>query len=125
VSLGSVLGPEFAASPSVLFGPDHFHPSAAGYSSLASVLLPSVLAAVGIIPFEDLVPESFRGEGVMPISQAAVKAARTPGTEIDGTELAGAERGRRGRWVQLRRRRRQPEPDTEVPLSTEDAARAH
>ena len=32
VSLGSVLGPEFAATPKVLFGPDRFHPSAAGYS---------------------------------------------------------------------------------------------
>ena len=47
VSLGSILGPEFAATPKVFFGPDRFHPSAAGYSSLASVLLPSVLAALG------------------------------------------------------------------------------
>ncbi len=51
VSLGSVLGPEFSATPALLFGPDRFHPSAFGYSSLAQVLLPSVLAAVGVIPF--------------------------------------------------------------------------
>ena len=38
VSLGSVLGPEFAAAPALLFGPDQFHPSAAGYRSLAAVL---------------------------------------------------------------------------------------
>lgn len=121
VSLGSVLGPEFAASPSVLFGPDQFHPSAAGYSSLASVMLPSVLAAVGVIPYEDLVPEALRGEAVMPISQAAVKATRTPGTEIDGTHVGGSERGTRGRWVQLRRRRRQPETDIEAPTRVEPA----
>ena len=41
----------------------------------------------------------------------------TPGTEIDGTEVAGATRGARGRWVQLRRRRRQPEPEVESPQS--------
>jgi lysophospholipase L1-like esterase len=118
VSLGSVLGAEFASTPT-FFGPDRFHPSADGYSTLAAVLLPSVLAAVGVIPFEDLVPEAHRGEAILPISQAAVEAARTPGTEIDGTAIAGATRGTRGRWVQLRRRRRQPESDVETPQSTE------
>jgi lysophospholipase L1-like esterase len=115
VSLGSILGPEFSASPKLLFGPDQFHPSAAGYSSLASVLLPSVLAAVGVIPFEDLEPEAFRGEGVMPISYAAVEATKTPGTEIDGTEVGGAKRGARGRWVLLRHRRRRPQHEAESP----------
>ncbi|QWZ08399.1 SGNH/GDSL hydrolase family protein [Nocardioides panacis] len=119
VSLGSVLGPEFAATPALFFGPDRFHPSAAGYSTLASVLLPSVLAAVGVIPFEDLVPEAARGEAILPISEAAVEAARTPGTEIDGTHIGGSARGARGRWVQLRRRRRQPESDVETPQSSE------
>ena len=38
VSLGSILGPEFAAAPALLFGPDQFHPSADGYHQLASVL---------------------------------------------------------------------------------------
>ena len=118
VSLGSVLGLEFAATPT-FFGPDRFHPSAAGYSALASVLLPSVLAAVGVIPVEDLVPEAVRGEAILPISEAAVEATRTPGTEIDGTEVAGSARGARGRWVQLRRRRRQPESDVESPRSSE------
>lgn len=118
VSLGSVLGPEFAASPKVLFGPDQFHPSAAGYSSLASVLLPSVLAAVGALPDEEIEPEAIRGEGVLPISYAAVEAARTPGTEIDGTEVSGSKRGARGRWVLLRHRRRQPQADAEGPDRT-------
>jgi lysophospholipase L1-like esterase len=115
VSLGSVLGPEFAATPALFFGPDRFHPSAAGYSTLASVMLPSVLAAVGVVPVEELTPEPARGEAILPITEAAVEAARTPGTEIDGADVAGATRGARGRWVQLRRRRRQPEPDVELP----------
>ena len=29
--LGDLLGPEFAAAPKEMFGPDRFHPSAAGY----------------------------------------------------------------------------------------------
>jgi len=119
VSLASVLGPEFAATPGVLFGPDRFHPSATGYATLASVLLPSVLAAVGVVPDEDQEPQAVRGEAILPITEAAVEAARTPGTEIDGTEIAGATRGARGRWVQLRRRRRQPEPEVETPQRVE------
>ena len=119
VSLGSILGPEFAATPAEYFGPDKFHPSAAGYASLASVLLPSLLASVGVIPFEELVPETARGEAILPITEAAVEAARTPGTEIDATEIAGTPRGTRGRWVQLRRRRRQPESDVETPQKIE------
>jgi lysophospholipase L1-like esterase len=119
VSLATVLGPEFAATPALFFGPDRFHPSAAGYSSLASVLLPSVLAAVGVIPFEDLVPEAARGEAILPITEAAVAAARTPGAEVDGSEVAGGGRSARGRWVQLRRRRRQPETEVESPQKAE------
>jgi lysophospholipase L1-like esterase len=122
VSLGSVLGPEFASTPHLFFGPDRFHPSAAGYSSLASVMLPSVLAAVGVIPIEDLVPEPSRGEGILPITEAAVEATRTPGVEIDGAEIGGSARGARGRWVQLRRRRRQPKSEVEAPQDTEPEA---
>ncbi|HEY1117427.1 MAG TPA: SGNH/GDSL hydrolase family protein, partial [Acidimicrobiales bacterium] len=65
VSLGSILGPEFDAAPALLFGPDRFHPSAAGYAALASVLVPSTLAAVGLGPVDE--PEARRGEGVLPI----------------------------------------------------------
>ncbi len=42
--------PSSPRTPALFFGPDRFHPSAAGYSTLAAVLLPSVLAAVGVIP---------------------------------------------------------------------------
>lgn len=124
VSLASVLAPENTSTPALLFGPDRFHPSAAGYASLASVLLPSVLASVGVVPFEELVPEAYRGEAILPITEAAVEAARTPGTEVDGTEVAGATRGARGRWVQLRRRRRHPEPEVEAPQTAPQTAEA-
>ena len=119
VSLGTVLGREFQASPREFFGPDRFHPSAAGYSSMASVLLPSVLAVVGVIPEEDLDPLPIRGEGVLPVSYAAVEAARTTGTEVGGAQIAGADRGTRGRWALLRRRRRQPDHGAERPQQTE------
>ncbi len=115
VSLGSILGPEFLAAPTVLFGPDRFHPSAEGYASLAAVLLPSTLAALGLIPEDEVVPEALRGEGVLPVAAAAVEAVRNPGTELDGTEVAGSRRGVRGLWVELRRRRRHPQAEAEGP----------
>jgi hypothetical protein len=92
---------------------------------MSSVLLPSVLAAVGVVPPEELTPEANRGEAILPITEAAVAAAGTPGTEVDGTDVAGAVRGARGRWVQLRRRRRQPEPEVESPLQSETVAADH
>lgn len=45
VSLGDVLGPEFAANPEVLFSKDQFHPSAEGYAHAAAALSPATLAA--------------------------------------------------------------------------------
>jgi lysophospholipase L1-like esterase len=115
VSLGSILGPEFAAAPAVLFGPDQFHPSADGYRSLAQVLLPSTLAALGLVPDDEAEPETYRGEGVLPITTAALQAVNVPGTELDGTEVAGARRGVRGLWVELRHRRRHPDTEGEAP----------
>ncbi|MET1060458.1 MAG: SGNH/GDSL hydrolase family protein [Nocardioides sp.] len=119
VSLGSILGPEFDAAPALLFGPDQFHPSAEGYAQLVAVLLPSTLAAVGLAREQEIQPETFRGEGVLPIARAAVEAARTPGTELDGTEIGGARRGVRGLWVELRHRRRRPRTEGEAPETAE------
>ena len=121
VSLGSVLGPEFAAAPAVLFGPDRFHPSAAGYERLARTLTPSVLDALGLGEDEEGAPRERRGEGVMPIGYAAAKASQNPGTEIDGTEVGGAKRGVGGRWVTLMRRRTLPTGGAESPDDTEHA----
>lgn len=115
VSLATVLGPEFAAAPALLFGPDQFHPSAAGYRSLAGVMVPSVLAAVGVIEPDETSLEALRGEGVLPISDAAIRAVRVPGTELDGTEVGGSRRGVRGLWVELRHRRRRADTVGETP----------
>ena len=115
VSLGSILGPEFAAAPALFFGPDRFHPSAAGYESLARLLVPSVLSALGMGEAEEETPREGRGEAVLPIGYAAVKASQNPGTEIDGTEVGGAKRGVGGRWVTLMRRRPLPKGEAETP----------
>ncbi len=121
VSIGSVLGPEFDAAPALLFGPDQFHPSAAGYSSLATVLLPSVLAALGFARPDEALPEAYRGEGRLPITAAAVAAVQTPGTEVDGTAVGGEKRGVRGLWVELRHRRGRLPGEGQAPEAEETA----
>jgi hypothetical protein len=124
VSLGDLLGPEFAASPREMFGPDRFHPSAAGYASAATVLLPSVSAALGywFEAEEEPEPDTRRGEGVRPVAVAAVEASDTPGTEVAGATVGGADRGARGRWALLRVRGRQPVPDVEAAEQAETSA---
>jgi lysophospholipase L1-like esterase len=112
VSLGDLLGPEFAAHPTVMFSADRFHPSAHGYAKAAAALLPSVCAEVGLWPdggYERL-PDYRRGEAVEPIYRAAVRAVRDPGTEVSASELGGrpGARGRRGVWGVLLRRRQEP-----------------
>ena len=119
VSVGSILGPEFAAAPALLFGPDQFHPSAAGYQSLVGVLLPSTLAALGLGDEDEAAPEPDRGEGILPITDAALEAVKTPGTELDGTEVGGRRVGVMGLWVELRRRGRQPTKAAEAPADSE------
>ncbi len=123
VSLGSILGPHFAAHPAVFFGPDQFHPSADGYRSLVRVLLPSVLAAAGLPEEEETAERRPRREAVMPVSTAAVQAAREPGTEVDGTTVGGSSRGLRGRWVELRRRGGQLAAAAESPAESEEPVR--
>jgi hypothetical protein len=107
VSLGDILGPEFASSPKEMFGPDRFHPSPAGYASAAAALLPSVCAALDVWFGDEEaepVPDLTRGEGVRPIALAAVEAADEPGTEVAGAQVGGRDRGPRGRWALLRHR---------------------
>lgn len=111
VSLGSILGPEFAAAPHELFGPDQFHPSPAGYRSCAGAMLPTVAAAVGAGEGPNPEPEPDRGEGVYTLDQAAAAAAESTGTEVARSEMIGGDHGPRGRWVLLRHRRRHPMPD--------------
>jgi lysophospholipase L1-like esterase len=105
VSLGSVLGPAFASDRS-MFSVDEFHPSAAGYAQAAAVLLPSVADAVGVWPASaDRGVRPIRRGTVRPMAEAAVRAANRTGTEVQPTGVAGAEAGRRGPWVLLRRRK--------------------
>jgi hypothetical protein len=59
---------------------------------------------------------------VQPIAVAAAEAAEEPGTEVAATQVAGSERGPRGRWVLLRRRRRQSAYAVEATAAEEASA---
>ena len=113
VSLGDLLGREFAERPHELFSQDRFHPSPAGYARCAAALLPSVYAALGVwegTAEEERLPDRRRGEGIGPVAVAAEQAVRDPGTEVSAAEIAGQARGPRGRWAKLLRRPRIPIP---------------
>lgn len=124
VSLGDLLGPEFAAKPRELFSVDRFHPSPAGYARVAAVLLPTVCAALGIWgpDTDDRAPDRRRGEGIGPVAVAAGQAVREPGTEVSATAMGGEERGPRGRWAVALRRRANPVPPSEGPHEEVDSA---
>ncbi|WP_103503652.1 SGNH/GDSL hydrolase family protein, partial [Streptomyces sp. SM14] len=100
VSLGDLLGPEFAAHPKEMFGPDRYHPSAEGYATAAMALLPTVCAAMGVWPEPERV-EPARRESVLPVERAAVRAAKEGGTEVASDEAAP-----RAPWALLKHRRR-------------------
>ena len=123
VSLGSILGPEFYASPTDLFGPDQFHPSPAGYKACAAAMLPTVAEALGVEVGDPVEPEPSRGEGVFSLTAAAAVAVEQTGTEVSRVDVDGGEHGPRGRWVLLRHRRRHTIPPvTDVePLEDMDA----
>ncbi|MFC4911067.1 SGNH/GDSL hydrolase family protein [Actinomadura gamaensis] len=110
VSLGDLLGREFAADPAGMFSEDRYHPSARGYASAAMALLPSMAAALDLDPdLDEIMPDARRGEGVLPVYLAAAEAAEEPGTEVAATRVAGRDSGPRGRWATLLRRvRRAP-----------------
>lgn len=84
VSLGDLLGPEFRASPTLMFSEDRFHPSAAGYAAACRVLEPAVANALGhgrpiaAIPVETT-PESVATPAVV---RAAATAVANPGTVV-------------------------------------------
>jgi lysophospholipase L1-like esterase len=111
VSVGALLGPEFEARPKEMFGPDNYHPSAEGYATAAMAVLPTVCAALGLWPEEER-PEAARGEGVLPVAQAAAQAAAEGGTEVAATAVGGRER-----WALLKRRRRRQLPAAEEPVA--------
>ncbi|MFF4018088.1 SGNH/GDSL hydrolase family protein [Streptomyces sp. NPDC001843] len=118
VSLGDLLGPEFAANPRELFGPDNYHPSAEGYATAAMAVLPTVCAALGLWPADEERPDVSRREGFLPVARAAAEAADEAGTEV----TAAMPTGPRGPWALLKRRRRrrvaEPEPSSEPAPTT-------
>ncbi|MCF3105511.1 SGNH/GDSL hydrolase family protein [Streptomyces roseoverticillatus] len=101
VSLGDLLGPEFAANPRELFGPDNFHPSAEGYATAAMAVLPTLCAALGLWPEDEERPDAARREGILPVARAAAEAAAEAGTEVTAA---------RGRWALLKHRKRRRLP---------------
>ncbi|MET8572020.1 SGNH/GDSL hydrolase family protein [Streptomyces sp. NPDC004783] len=113
VSLGDLLGPEFAENPRELFGPDNYHPSAEGYATAAMAVLPSVCAALGLWPAEEERPDVARREGFLPVARAAAEAADEAGTEV----AAAMPTGPRGPWALLKRRRRRRLSETEPATS--------
>lgn len=114
VSLGDLLGPEFAANPRELFGPDNYHPSAEGYATAAMAVLPTLCAALGLWPEEER-PDVSRAEGFLPVARAAAKAVEEGGTEV----TAAMPTGPRGPWALLKRRRRRRVPTQDpVPASS-------
>jgi lysophospholipase L1-like esterase len=92
VALADLLGAEFARQPEKFFGPDQFHPSAAGYRALAQALAPSVLASLGY-GVEPTAPE----HAVVPT--VAVEEAAAAAADRAGTELT---RAGRSRWAAVR-----------------------
>ncbi|MFC9507984.1 SGNH/GDSL hydrolase family protein [Streptomyces sp. NPDC057002] len=109
VSLGDLLGPEFAENPRELFGPDSYHPSAEGYATAAMAVLPSVCASLGLWPADEERPDASRREGFLPVARAAAEAASEAGTEV----AAAMPTGSRGPWALLKRRRRRRVPEQE------------
>ncbi|MCB5179074.1 SGNH/GDSL hydrolase family protein [Streptomyces antimicrobicus] len=112
ISMGDLLGPEFAANPREMFGPDSYHPSAEGYATAAMAVLPTVCAALGLWPDSDRIDVT-RHDDMLPVAQAASAAAAQAGTEVTAA---------RAPWALLKHRRRQrvpasdPEPTPPPPL---------
>ncbi|GAA4224860.1 SGNH/GDSL hydrolase family protein [Actinomadura meridiana] len=106
ISLGDLLGREFAADPLSMFSEDRYHPSARGYAAAAAAVLPSLAAALGLEPESAGSP----GDGVLPVYLAAAEAAEVSGTEVRGASVAGRDRTR---WATLLRRRPHTAPVTE------------
>jgi len=117
VSLGDVLGPEFAAQREY-FSEDQFHPSAAGYARAAEVILPSVAAALGLSTVSRPAGP-FTSTKARPVAQAAARAASRPGTEVAAAEVRGKSAGQRGPWARLIRRASSSAADSS-PDATED-----
>lgn len=109
VSLGDLLRPLFTERSDIMFGDDRFHPSEAGYANLVGVLVPSLAAAwrernvdhtglgASVLGGTASVPDSgswATDPGSVPLSEAAQRAALSPGAEVT----------QQGRWARVLRR---------------------
>jgi lysophospholipase L1-like esterase len=113
VSLGDLLGPQFAAHRE-LFAEDQFHPSAAGYAAATAAVLPSALDALDL-QTRARSASPFTTRRAKPLAKAAAQAASRPGSEVEGAPIPAMRR--RGRFARLRRRR----PTQAVPMAVERA----
>lgn len=122
VALGSILADEFSDFSDLLFGPDRFHPSAAGYARMISATLPTVMAALDMATDEQ--PEEQRGERVLPLAQAIHEAAQHPGASVEPVEPGPMTAVPTGghRFALLRRRRQEPQSDITGPEDHEDTS---
>lgn len=120
VSLGDLLGPEFAANPREMFGADSYHPSAEGYATAAMAVLPTVCAALGLWPADEERPDVSRREGFLPVARAAAEAASEAGTEV----TAAMPSGPRGPWALLKRRRRRRVAEPQLSPDPADPSRS-
>ena len=118
VSIGDLLGPEFAASPADMFSQDRFHPSPAGYARVASAILPTLCAALGVWEAADgttatrdteTTDREASAAPVRTVSEAADAAVRAGGTEV--APVDGDRPGPRDRLAVLLRRRRATTPE--------------
>ncbi|MGH3357185.1 MAG: SGNH/GDSL hydrolase family protein [Nocardioidaceae bacterium] len=105
VSLGSLLGHDFETAPEEFFGEDRFHPSATGYVSMVTAMLPAIAEACGGWDDED--PPAYTAGMVLPVPFAAARAAHRPSAETIVADRVHDDRGpRAGRWAAIRNLRR-------------------
>lgn len=97
VSLGNLLGKVFTEKREIMFGADHFHPSATGYANMVSVLIPAVTASLREKEVSAAYAYTGRPRDLMSVSDAAAEAAQHEGTQVV----------KHGRWATVLRRRRQ------------------
>jgi len=119
VSMGNILGPEFAAHGMHMFSDDRFHPSVLGYQRAADVLIPSAADALGLTTVSRHVGP-FTTRRARPIAKAAARAANRPGTEVSGAEKRGQTAGPQGPWARLVRRGGAPQTVTSETPDTPD-----
>jgi lysophospholipase L1-like esterase len=85
VALGDLLGPAFDADPDTMFGPDRYHPSAAGYRAAVDVVLPTVRSVLAtLVPADPTEP----ADPPEPADEAAGRAGGRDRAGRTGTATA-------------------------------------